>query len=151
MCVCAAWLCIPTVPFLASCSKGQGAAPKFSYGAGCLGSASQQAALLLSNIYIDPIKHQTEAHIYFSEVMSCHPLPPLLCGDQGLAPVFRLKSIVDAPLLHFLPRLPSTWCRLSCNFREIVFENVFLMAWMELLSDSVSSVQHTIQHVVTHL
>ncbi len=71
---------------------GPKAAPKFTYGAGCLGSASQQAAVLHSNIYIHPIKQQTVAHIYFSEVMSCHPLPPPQCGDQGLVPVSRLDQ-----------------------------------------------------------
>lgn len=72
---------------------GPGAAPEFTYGAGCLGSASQQAAVLLSNIYIHPIKRQTVAHIYCSEVMSCHSLPPPLCADQGLAPVSRIDQI----------------------------------------------------------
>lgn len=45
---------------------GLRANPKFTYGDGFLGSFSQEAAVLHSDIYIHPIKCQTVARIYIS-------------------------------------------------------------------------------------
>lgn len=76
-------------------------------------------------------------YIYYIELMSCQPLPPPLCGDQSLTPLFHFLAewyeIRDTPLRH-----ARSYCQqlvsLKCKHRYIINVSLELEAGSKQLA-----------------